>query len=243
MLAAATSPAYAVFYQVSNYAADSFLSDGRCSLREALYAIRYRVPTDNCPAGDAFWNEIQITGDPARAVELTLSDAIEVNSYVSIYANLGPGFYNSGGTTDLTWTTITSNKAGSNNYTGKGGGVLTWGGTLTVRKSIISGNANYPTSANSDCEGTVTSGGYNLLGPCSGATAGTGGKTNTSASLSAPTFPSGSKWSLTPHHVPLWYSPAVNAIPSGPCAPLADDQIYNRRPTGSACDMGAIELQ
>lgn len=92
-LGVTASPAQAVFYQVPNYAADSFNTDGRCSLREALRAIKDRVVVDTCPAGDAFWNEIQITGDPARALQLTISDPIEIKSYVSIYANYGPGFY------------------------------------------------------------------------------------------------------------------------------------------------------
>lgn len=93
LITASASPAHALFYQVENGAPDTWWPDGRCSLREALYAIRWRSDTDDCPAGDADWNEIEIVGDPATTVQLTGSGIIEVSSFVTIYANWGPGFY------------------------------------------------------------------------------------------------------------------------------------------------------
>jgi hypothetical protein len=104
------------------------------------------------------------------------------------------------------------------------------GSAVTLRNSIVAGNATVSDSVAHDCSAAPLTTGVNLDGdgtcgasktgaPQLGALADNGGQTDTL--LPAPT------------------SPAVDA--GADCAALSADQRGSARPKGSACDLGAVE--
>ncbi|MCX6023077.1 MAG: right-handed parallel beta-helix repeat-containing protein, partial [Chloroflexi bacterium] len=128
------------------------------------------------------------------------------------------------------------------NNDGAVGGIKQTTGTVTLKRSIVASQ-----QAGTNCSGTITDGGHNLVGsgsncgltngvngnvvtatPLLGALAGNGGSTQTIALQTG--------------------SPAINAVPTGSCldkdnAALTQDQRGSPRPVGGACDMGAFEVQ
>ncbi len=146
------------------------------------------------------------------------------------------GIYN-WGTLTLTNSTVSGNSA---SWTG---GIYTYG-PLTAKNSIVANNAG----GNCYLEGTITSQGHNLSDDASCAFAGTGDLNSTAAGLD----PGGLKANGGPTQTIalLASSPAVNAIPLSPvnyCTdtngnPVTTDQRGTTRPQGSACDIGAFEL-
>ena len=158
----------------------------------------------------------------------------------------GGGIFNAG-TLTLSNSTISGNTATSANdfYGSVSGGGISNGGTLTVKNSIV---ANNPSGGN--CAGTITSQGYNLSddASCTSSFTQTGDLNSTAAGLD----PSGLKANGGPTQTIalLATSPAVDAIPLSPinyCTdtsgnPITTDQRGVTRPQGSACDIGAFEL-
>ena len=146
------------------------------------------------------------------------------------------GIYNCG-TLTLTNSTVSGNSA---SWTG---GIYTYG-PLTAKNSIVANNSG----GNCYLEGTITSQGHNLSDDASCAFAGTGDLNSTAAGLD----PGGLKANGGPTQTIalLASSPAVNAIPLSPvnyCTdtngnPVTTDQRGTTRPQGSACDIGAFEL-
>ncbi len=167
-----------------------------------------------------------------------------VNSTISGNAasTSGGGVLNSG-TISLYNVTITNNTAGANGSTGNGGGIYA-GGTVTMRNSIIAGNVDLsPIEVNNDCDGTLTSEGYNLIQDITGCTitgVTTGNLTGVNPLLDTlldnggPTFT----------HALLAGSPAINAGEPAGCRDqnnallLTDQRTYLR---SGNCDMGAYE--
>jgi hypothetical protein len=110
-------------------------------------------------------------------------------------------------------------------------------GYMSIKRSIISGN-----TTGQDCAGagTITSGGYNLVGSCPNL-------------QMVSTDRSGYPWlsDLSPgdgyagqrYYTPSWSSPALNAIPSDACSDTWQDQRWNYRPSNGACEIGAIETE
>jgi uncharacterized repeat protein (TIGR01451 family) len=169
----------------------------------------------------------------------------------------GGGLYQSHQTasTSLVNTTVTGNIADDeDDDAGRGGGIFHGDGTITVQNTILVGNidrsplpqifARWP-----DCFGTLTSGGYNLVGtlgntfdPCTLTGDTTGNLIGTQAKLDALQDNGGA----TETHALLAGSPAIDHIPSGTngCGnePLDEDQRGVARPQGEgACDIGAYE--
>lgn len=156
-----------------------------------------------------------------------------------------------GGTTTLSNATLTANVADSDaNGTGDGGGVAAT--ALTTKNSIIGGNTDSsppPGVVSPDCQGVLTSQGYNLISNntgCSG-TVGSGDKVGSAASLIAPGLaPLADNGGSSFTHALVASSPAHNAGSPAPpggsgdaCA--ATDQRGVPRPQGGRCEMGAFE--
>jgi CSLREA domain-containing protein len=155
----------------------------------------------------------------------------------------GGGIFNTfNGQLILNNATITLNSAVA------GGGLDTVvnvlsGNSVTIRNSILAGNTA-DAGWGPDCEGTLTSGGYNLLGNTTHCTlsGGTGELLNATPQLGGLQNNGGS----TNTHALTATSPAINTgNPSAPgsggntCA--ATDQRGIARPQGARCDIGAYE--
>lgn len=158
----------------------------------------------------------------------------------------GGGIYNASGTIDLFNVTVVGNLANADNSgTAIGGGVDNNSGTFNFRNSIIALNGKVvvpgPIYVYSDCAGTITTQGYNIMkdtsdcivapvtiaDPLLGPLQDNGGRTQTYALLSN--------------------SPAINAGESPYCtdalgAPITTDQRGVTRPINS-CDIGAYEYR
>ncbi len=113
---------------------------------------------------------------------------------------------------------------------------------MTLRNSVVAGNTD--NGAPSDCNGTLGSQGHNLLQSTSGCTMAvqTGDLTGVAPDLAAITDNGGPTETLEPNSG----SPLVNAgDPSTPgsggtACELVDQRHYGR-PSGAACDIGAVE--
>ena len=163
----------------------------------------------------------------------------------------GGGIWSSG-ITNLYNVTISNNSASTDNSLSKsGGGVWISSGTLTARNTIISGNFdNNPAGLKEpDCDGTLTSVGYNLIGDTAGCTivgTTTGNLTNVNAKLT----PLQNNGGSTLTHALYSTSPAIDGgSPSG-CydhqgQQLTIDQRGYLRPLNALiqgrCDIGAFE--
>jgi CSLREA domain-containing protein len=181
----------------------------------------------------------------------SLATTTIVNSTISgNRANLsGGGVY--GGATGLNNVTVSANAADTDaNGLGDGGGVA--GTALTSRNSIIGGNLDSspaPAIVSPDCQGTLTSQGYNIISINSGCTGspGPGDKIGAAGSPVSPGLaPLADNGGPTLTHALISASPAHNsgspAQPGGPgdaCA--ATDQRGVPRPQGGRCEIGAFE--
>jgi CSLREA domain-containing protein len=149
--------------------------------------------------------------------------------------------------------TVSNNIADSDaNDTGSGGGVAVRlaGATGTAYNTIIGGNADLsPTGVVApDCNGTVTSGGYDLIGSTANCawTAGAGDLLNIGPGLAPLALIPGAGLSTVLAHDLLPGSPAREAGnpapvggPVGTCGFLA--QNFGPRPQGPRCDIGSVE--
>ncbi len=156
------------------------------------------------------------------------------------------------GNATITNSTITDNEApGANSASG----VLLWGGTLTVRNTIIAANRNNSTTPDFDISfGEFTSQGYNLIGNRgvtdfnqTGDQAGTSGAGN---QLDPRLLPLALNGATTPTHALQSDSPALD---KGNCFGCSSDQRQFTRPVdmtaippaanGDDSDIGAFEAQ
>lgn len=139
---------------------------------------------------------------------------------------------NTGGTLTLDSSTITANTGSATSS----GGLTNNGLVVTVTNSILAGNILVdPMSP--DCDGTINSGGNNLIGSTAGCTivGGAGDRLNEANPQLGPLqFNGGAGFT----HALLPGSPAVDA--GGSCP--AKDQRGADRPQGATCDIGAYEL-
>jgi hypothetical protein len=150
--------------------------------------------------------------------------------------------------------TITRNLAAFPDFTGVGGGVFMGdGGTFNFQNTILADNFIFvpglPFTSPSDCVGTITSNGNNLMESLSGCTVNGSGLTVAPSQLG----PLQNNGGSTQTHAPLPGSPAIDAGNSFGCRDqfgelLLRDQRGLRRTVdgnrdGTArCDIGAVEF-
>jgi hypothetical protein len=113
----------------------------------------------------------------------------------------GGGIYNSGGTINITNSTVSGNSANT------GGGIYNASGTVNVRNTII---ANNTASTAPDISGTVNSLGYNLIRNTTGTTI-TGNTTGNITGVDPKLSALRNNGGVTPTHALLPTSPAIDA--------------------------------
>jgi hypothetical protein len=178
---------------------------------------------------------------PVTLVNSTIAGNVAVGGSAQQGGNAQGGGVSAAGTVMILNSTIAGNDAkpgpGTTVATGAGGGMRSAGALLT--NSII---ANNTATTGTDCFGTVSSGGHNLLGDdasCTGFTA-SGDQVNADPML-GPLEDNGgfaSTMALRPG------SPAIDAADDSVCAapPVASmDERGVHRPKGAHCDIGAFE--
>ncbi len=160
---------------------------------------------------------------PATLVNSTISGNSTAVSMVS-------GFYGYNGLISLFNSTV------SNNGVGLSG---TGNSFISLQNTILGGNGT-------DCGGSSLYGSYNIIQNDSGCTmlSPTDNLLGISPSLGPLRYNDGP----TPTMMPLVGSPAINAGTPGGCTdennhPLTTDQRVLPRPSGGACDIGAVEVQ
>jgi Chlamydia polymorphic membrane protein (Chlamydia_PMP) repeat len=130
-----------------------------------------------------------------------------------------------------------------------GGGIDNLGASFTLRNTILAGNTALTAPAggsSNDCQGTVVSDRYNLVGTTGGCTvvAKPSDLTGTDAAPVDPLLlPLGDNGGLTQT---MWLDTASPAIDSGGLCPLLDQRGYVRPADGGTgvvrCDRGAVEV-
>jgi CSLREA domain-containing protein len=168
-----------------------------------------------------------------------------INSTISgnSAAMFGGGVLSSG-TLNLYNVTVVNNTAGTGGSIGAGGGLYYNAGTTTLRNSIVADNLNQvlPTSS-SDCSGTITSQGYNLIEDVANCTivGTTTGNITGQAPLLGPLAANGGR---TQTHALLAGSPAINAGEPGGCLGPASEVLFADQRgfvRNGVCDIGAYE--
>jgi predicted outer membrane repeat protein len=133
-----------------------------------------------------------------------------------------------------------------NEATGSGGAIFLGAGVnLTIRGTIATANVA-PVGADLQMEGTVI-GDHNVIGSAGGAVLLDGENGNivgTPITIEALADNGG----FTSTRLPADGSPAIDMVPAASCLhpdgdALAEDQRGVARPTGAACDAGAVELE
>ncbi len=200
-------------------------------------------------AGGGIWN----TGD-LTAINSTVS-----RNQNRLTVSGGGGIFNAG-RLSLRGSTVTQNQSvfeSSDADVARGGGILSSGGTVTLEQTIVAGNTLQeepfdapPSTSPSDCAGSLTSHGYNLVGQGTGCPQDSVGDRTAAPDQIFTTVlgPLQLNGGLTETHAPLIGSPAIDAMPEDVCQ-LSRDQRGGPRPEDGdangvfACDAGAVELR
>ncbi len=163
----------------------------------------------------------------------------------------GGGILQGTGNTTITFSTITNNRAansGANN--GNGGGIVNNNGTFTISNSIVSGNVDGTVAGivRHDCNGTITSNGYNVFGRDQNSqncpTGGTGDIIPTGAANTVINTSLANNGGSTQTHALVDGGPASDLVPNGTngCGTtVTTDQRGESRPSNTNCDAGAYE--
>lgn len=184
---------------------------------------------------------------------MTLEDSTIYANRASVYG--GGLFVNGDLDVNVRNVTITGNNAHATGSRGDGGGIFRGfgGGQLAVSNSIVAGNHRdgYAYDEASDCEGTITSFGGNIIGIESADCIVDGAYadgTDQTGEYFRPIEPYlGSVQGWPPARTPMSISPALGAATSG--APsqanllqcTRKDQFGTDRSTAGACDVGAVQ--
>src|SRR4030095_2518159 len=162
----------------------------------------------------------------------------------------GGGLRNTSGTLTLNNVTITQNRTTGAFGGNDGGGISIGGGTVNLSNTIVAGNTVGATITGTnngpDCNGTLTSAGYNLIGDTSGGCTfvpTTGDLTNVNAQLGGLQNNGGH----TATHALSNSSPALDAgNPATPDGVIPNCEVTDQRsvarPQLAFCDIGAFEL-
>ncbi len=146
-------------------------------------------------------------------------------------ADLGAGLYN--GSTSFTATAALNNVTIYNNISAQPGVAVAndsaSNDVVRVENSVLAGSQGF-----ANCAGTITSDGHNLSDDTSCGLAAAGDVVNTNPQLQPLKSDGG-----TMIHVPSLFSPLLDAGNDATCT--AVDQRGNPRPSGTACDIGAVE--
>lgn len=156
----------------------------------------------------------------------------------------GGGIYNTGVLT-IDNGTLTHNRAGAGGgddglNSGQGGGIYNSVGTAQARNTILAGNMSVQTGP--DCNGVLTSAGFNLIQSSSDCTI-VGNATGNLVGIDPLLLP------LADYGGPTWTHallPGSQAVDTGSCAAIDGtvitvDQRNIGRPQGVTCDIGAYE--
>jgi hypothetical protein len=147
----------------------------------------------------------------------------------------GGGIYNDSGSVIMSSSTIVNNEARS------GGGVKSASGSVTLRNTLI--GQNLATNDGSDCTGTITSAGYNLIQEISGC--GFASSTGDLTAVDPSIGPLRNHGGSTETHSLLPGSPAIDAgNPAGCTDHNGNLLITDQRGVGrmGRCDIGAYEF-
>ncbi len=172
--------------------------------------------------------------DPnAVGVTVEISDVTIRNGDTTGVGNGGGILNDAGGTLTLNNSTVTGNSASV-----LAGGIFNNSGTATLKNMIVANQ-----TAGGDCDGTITSAGYNLSSDSTCGFTATGDQQDTNPLLGALANNGGP----TRTHALGAGSPAIDtgnpATPgSGGNACEATDQRGVARPQGTFCDIGAFEV-
>lgn len=160
---------------------------------------------------------------------LTMSNVTFSANQATGAASGGGAIYQAGNAAGtVTYATIAGNTAkfGAGIYNDGGGN-----SSLTISKSIVVDNAT------GNCDGVITSGGYNVANDTGcAAFIQTGDQQGVAVTLN----PFGNYGGLTSTRPPVAGSPTIDAIPTAQCG-LTVDQRGQPRPQGNGCDKGAVE--
>jgi uncharacterized repeat protein (TIGR01451 family) len=201
---------------------------------------RFRVLNGLCGGianrGSLTLNNSAVSGNRAcgaGAGGITNTGPLALNNSTISHNTAGTGTAGTGGGI-ANWSHATLvNSTVSGNSADLGGGVLSYGGTVTLQNTILAGNA--ASSEGPDCRGSIGSSGYNVIGDTTDCTfsTSTGDLLNVDAGL-VPAADLLGYFPLFPDSL------AIDAVPLSQCT-LANDQRGVARPQGLACDMGAYE--
>jgi uncharacterized repeat protein (TIGR01451 family) len=207
-----------------------------------ILTLRYSSVINNVAAGPGGGGIYGAPGSTTTVINSTLSG----NSS----QNFGGGAFITGASS-FQYVTITNNFSDLAYYGRESGGIAVGnGGSATITGSILSDNYGPSTSNEVNClaagypatgaTGTLTSGGYNLVGDGCGmliplAT----DLVNTASGVS----PLGDNGGVTPTHALTATSAALDQIPAASCTVPNDQRGTSRpQPTGANCDIGAFEV-
>jgi len=143
-------------------------------------------------------------------------------------ANSGGGVYDQNGTMDFSSVTLNLNSALTDGAT-----IYKTGATaqISALNTIVAGTGL------ALCSGPITSNGHNLSSDNSCGFNAAGDIVNSNPALG----PLQANGGFTPTHQPASNSPAVDTGDGAKCPPA--DQRGSKRPSGCACDIGAVEVQ
>jgi hypothetical protein len=214
-------------------------SGGTLTLNNTTFANNYSGPGFN--GGGAIYNDGMLTVNNS-----TFSGNTAAGSAGGIYNDFGTltvsnstfsgnsvgGSSSGGGIANMGTLTVDNSTFSGNSAGNSGGGIVSWGGTVTVRNTILANNGS------KDCSGTIATALNNLIqttATACGLTDGTNGnKIGVDPLLSALADNGGRTQTMA---ISSSSSPAVNSGDSGTC--LATDQRGNARV--GTCDIGAYE--
>jgi len=204
--------------------ADLTVTLDRFTVRNALVGL-------NSAAASLTFSQGEISHSDQRGVVITAGHTRLSN--VTLGDNQGGLSVSTGSTATVASSTIAGNRADS------GAGIRNLGGTVALKNSIVANNT-LSTTGGIDCAGTLTSGGYNLIGHTTGCTVitATGDLLDIDPQLSA--------WLIG---APGYYafrstSPAIEGGNPAGCTdasgvPLTSD--VRGAPRDAHCDIGAYE--